>query len=383
MGGKNFLPVILVCYVEKLYYCNRKKNVLVFKLERMGKVKELLLILLALFCSCQNKDRSAVSVTETEGMADSMWLPLDSISVDKDAIFTCVSEDGVMKFYSWNTGQGGTCPDYAVICQFRTKDGKIVTEDFRDKEDMPAWVSAVHSIQKNDGTTYYITTRSHRASSNDGYGWMDGFMIDNDTLRNVSVFEGGDDLDECVLEINYRISEWDDITNGEGWNWLFEYDAESRNLYVPQAVFVDETIPTISDRYRVYHFNGEEFVYKGESAHKGLHQSLRNYYRLASYFRTMNYLVRIDLVDYEGTLRFASWKSTTDMSKQPNMTIFGGKYDEENDTYTFFNDGYEYVVGYSEDIPESEDMYDHHEFLLVKKEGKVVFKEERVNPYDE
>ena len=50
MGGKNFLPVILVCYVEKLYFCNRKKNVFVFKLERMGKVKELLLILLALFC---------------------------------------------------------------------------------------------------------------------------------------------------------------------------------------------------------------------------------------------------------------------------------------------------------------------------------------------
>ncbi len=71
------------------------------------------------------------------------------------------------------------------------------------------------------------------------------------------------------------------------------------------------------------------------------------------------------------------------MSKQPDLTILGGKYNKEKDTYTFCNDGYEYVVGYSEDKPISEGIYEHHEFLLVRKDGNVVLKEERVNPYEE
>ena len=341
-------------------------------------------MLLSLFCSCQNKDKNATSVTEiASDLTDSLYLSLDSIPVDKDEVLTCISEDGAMKFYSWNTGRGGTCPDYAVICQCRTKDGKAVTEDFCVREGEPARVSVVHSIQKDDGSTYYITTRSHRASSNDGYMWVDAFMIDHDTLKNVSVYDAGDDLDECGLEINYCISDWYYTTNGEGWDWLFEYDVKDQNLYIPQAVYIDEILPIISDRYRVYHFNGKEFVDKGESAHKGLHKSLCNYYRLASYFRTKNYLVRVDQVDYKGTFRYASWNTTLDMSRQPDIVIQGGIYDEEKDTYTFTNDGYEYVVGYSEDKPKSEGLYEHHEFLLVRKNRKVVLKEERESPYNE
>lgn len=342
------------------------------------------LILLSLFCSCQNKDKSASPVTENASeQVEPLYLPFDSIPVDKDEIFTCISEDGAMKFYNWNTGLGGTCPDYAVICLFRNKEGKPVTEDFRVREGEPAWVSAVHSIKKDDGSTYYITTRSHRASSNDGYMWMNAFMIDHDTLMNVSVYDAGDDLDECGLEINYCISDWYYATNGEGWDWLFEYDVKDKNLYIPQVVFIDETIPVISDRYMVYHFNGMEFVEKGESAHKRLHKSLGNYYRLASYFRTENHLVRVDYVDHKGALRFALWNTSLDMSRQPDIVIQGGIYDEKNETYTFTNDGYEYVVGYCEDIPISEGVYEHHEFLLVRKNGEVVLKEERESPYDE
>lgn len=342
------------------------------------------LMLLTLFCSCQNKDKNASPIMEmaTEH-GDSLCVSLDSITVDKDDVFTCVSEDGAMKFYSWDTGRGGTCPVYAVVCEFRAKGGMTVTEDFCVREGEPAWVSAVHSIKKDDGSIYYITTRSYRASSNDGYIWMDAFMIDHDTLKNVSVYDAGDDLDECGLEINYRISDWYYSTNGEGWGWLFEYDVKDKNLYIPQTVFVDETIPIISDRYRVYHFNGKGFVDKGESAHKGLHKSLVNYYRLACYFRTKNYLVRVDQIDEKGTLRYASWKSTRDMSSQPDIVIQGGIYDKENNTYRFTNDGYDYVVCYSEDKPISEGIYEHHEFLLVRKGCIIVLKEEKESPNDE
>ena len=136
----------------------------------------------------------------------SLCFPNDSIPVDN--VHVCSSEDGKMKFYSREIVSDGVCQNYAVICQFLNEGGKIVTEDFRVREEEPGWVLRVHSIKKNDGTTYYITTRKQQTSSNVGFTWMDGFVIDGDTLRNVSVLDGGDDLDECMLEINHRIDDW-------------------------------------------------------------------------------------------------------------------------------------------------------------------------------
>ena len=350
----------------------------------MKTYKLLPLVLLGFFCACQNNDKAAVPVNENvQEQMDSLCLPSDSLGVDKDKISSCISEDGSMKFYCWDTGQGGTCPDFAVYCQFRTKDGKVKTEDLSVKEGEPAWVSAVHAIKKNDGTTYYIATRSHRLSSNDGYMWMEAFVIDNDTLKYVNVYDGGDDIDENGLDIEYSIADWYYATNGYGEDWLFEYDEKDKNLYVPLTVSQEYSLPFISDRYKVFHFNGNVFEDKGESAHKGLHPSLSNYYRIGSYFRTKNYLVRVDWMDNKGTLRYASWKSTLDMSKQPDITIPGGKYNEKEDSYTFTNDGYEYIVGFSENIPISEGVFERHEFLQVSKNGKVVLKEERISAYDE
>ncbi|MBR3079493.1 MAG: hypothetical protein IKH01_06725 [Prevotella sp.] len=288
-----------------------------------------------------------------------------------------------MKFYSWDTGMGGTSPSYAVLCQFRTKDGKSSIEDFCVKEDEePAWVSKVHSIKRNDGTTYYIIARSFRASSNDGYMWMDAFVIDKDTLRNVSVLDCSDDLDECGLVINYLISDWYYRTNGEGWDWLFEYDADSRNLYVPLTMYVEEVSPPIiSDRYKMYHFDGMGFTDKGESSHKGLHQSLSQYIRLAKYFRTKNYIIRVDKMD-NGDYRYASWKSSSTISNEPELVVMGGKYDEKMDSYTFYYEGVEYIVGYNEDKHLSEGGFEHHEFLMVRKDGNVLLKEERISNTD-
>ena len=311
----------------------------------MGKGTILTFGLLSLFCSCMNQGKRFASETETE-VADSIWNFSDSIldGIDKKEVFTCISEDGRMRFHSWNTGLGGTCPDYGVLCQYLTEDGQPVTVDLRDKEGEPGWVAAVHSIRKDDGSTYYITSRTHRASSNDGYAWMDGFMIDMDTLKYVGVFNGGDDLDECILEINYDISKWYHATDGEGWDLLFEYNAQTRNLYIPIVVYTDDPLPVVSDRYWLYHFDGQEFVDKGEVAHKYLHQSLSDYVRLVKYCKTKDGLVRIDIIDDKDTLRFALWKSAPDMSEKPDLIIMGGEYDAGKDTYTFISNGHEYVV---------------------------------------
>ena len=335
-------------------------------------------MVMSVLCSCMNKANSG-AITNGSEQTESLCYPADSIPVDSAEVHICVSEDGNMKFYSWNTGMGGTCPDFAVLCQFRNKDGEVKIEDFCVKEGEPAWVSNVHSIKRNDGTTYYIMTRNHRASSNDGYMWMDAFVIDNDTLRNVSVLDCSDDLDECGLEINYLISDWYYRTNGEGWDWLFEYDADTRNLYVPQTMYEEEVSPPIiSDRYRMYHFDGMGFVDKGEVPHKGLHKSLGDYNRLAKFFRTKNYIIRVDKMA-SGDYRYASWKSSSTISDKPELVVLGGKYDEEKDIYSFFNEGVEYIAGNSEDKPLLEGGFEHHEFLLVRKGEKIIVKEERLS----
>ena len=343
----------------------------------MSKIKFFLFVILSSLWGCVSGNVNGTS-QEEKGAIDSLYYPIDSIPSNGNKVHICKSEDGNMKFYSWDTGMGGTSPSYAVLCQFRTKDGKSSIEDFCIKEDEePAWVSKVHSIKRNDGTTYYIIARSFRASSNDGYMYMDALVIDNDTLKNVSVLDGSDDLDECGMEINYSISDWYYATNGDGWDWLFEYDSRTKDLYVPIIAHTKESCPVVSDRYKLYHFNGKEFFYKGESPHKGLYASLSNYKRLVKYFRTKNYIVRVDEME-GGACRYASWKSSSAMSEMPELVILGGKYDEKEDSYTFVNDGVEYIVGYIEDKPISDGSFEHHEFLLVKKGGKILLKEERI-----
>lgn len=340
------------------------------------KMNIVILILLLLLSSCMNSGNQTIMTDETKAMRSFVY-PVEHIPADSDEVHTCVSEDGNIKFYSWNTGEGGTMPVYGVLCQYRTSDGGTKVVDL-GKEDMDvAWARDVHSIKKDNRLTYYIVTRSHRISSNDGYMWMEAFVIDHDTLRSVSVLDSGDDLDECDWEVNYRISDWSYSTNDEGWNWLFEYNSRTRDLYVPIIVFIEESVPIISDRYKLYCFNGMEFVYKGESPHKGLHESVSCYKRLSKYFQTKNYIVRVDMMD-DQTYRYASWNSSAGISEKPDIIIFDGKYDAKKDCFTFINDGIEYIVGYSEYQPISEGIYEHHEFLLVKKDGKILLKEERV-----
>lgn len=343
-------------------------------------MKRHIVIVVLLLCSfpfvAQNSKRihykSSIEQDIPMKMAGSLCFPNDSIPVDN--VHVCSSEDGKMKFYSWEIVSDGVCQNYAVICQFLNEGGKIVTEDFRVREEGPGWVLRVHSIKKNDGTTYYITTRNQRISRNEGFTWMDGFLIDGDTLRNVSVLDGGDDLDECMLEINHRIDDWNISTNGEGWDWLFEYDAETMVLYVPNAIYVDDSIPSFNDRYRLYHFNGIEFVYQGEVPHKGLHASLHSYARLIKYFRTNNHIVRIDELE-SGAYRFASWESTADISKNPELVIGGGMYDAKNNCYTFINDSNEYKVGCCDELLIMSGFYG----LIVQKNGKTLLKEEIIS----
>lgn len=317
--------------------------------------------------------------SEETANQDSLYYPLDSIDSNGYPIHVCASEDGNMKFYSWNAGTGGTCPDFSILCQFRTHTGESKIIDMSNYSDI-GWVSRVHSIKRNDGSTYYLVISFHQASGNDGYAWVSAFRIDNcDMLRQVCVVDATplEEQDEHEFTVNYSIYAWLNATTGEGYDWILEYDSDTHDLYVPQTLETSP-FPEISDWYRVYHFNGKKFVDKGIKPHKGLHRSLCDYDHLERFFMTKWHIIRIDMLK-DGTLRYASWKTSSNISEKPELVILGGKCDKGEygkGIYTFENDGVQYIAGYEEIKHIYKDDVNYHQYLLIKRNEKIIDKQE-------
>ena len=296
---------------------------------------------------------------------DPLYYLLASFPSNGLDVHICTSEDGKMRFYSRNTGEGGTMPIYGVLCQYKTSDGESKVVNLGADDTEVAWVSDVHSIKKNDGSTYYIMVRDHKTSSVNGYSWLDAYSIENDTLKRVNVLNGREYDETDNLVINYNIPDWYDITCGEGWDWLYEYDMENRNLYVPDVLINDDPTGYLTDRYYLYHFNGEEFIKMGNVPHRGLHESLAEYDELVLFFRTKNHIVRLDYVN--GNFRYASWEATSSISEKPDIIIYNGERDDDAKTFVFVKGNYEYTVRLEPNVK-----------LMVKENGKVIVKEERI-----
>ena len=90
------------------------------------------LVTLLILCSFVNVVNGGVSIISDMEVVGSLRFQQDTVPLGN--VYVCSSEDGGMKFYSWEVVSDGICQNYAVICQFLNKDGKIVTEDFRVRE---------------------------------------------------------------------------------------------------------------------------------------------------------------------------------------------------------------------------------------------------------
>jgi hypothetical protein len=325
----------------------------------MVKVKMVAMVVIAVLCGCKHH------------------------SADEFPIFEVVSDDGKMKFYCQSLWTGGTMSSYDVTCEYLTEDGEWASEDFREKEEFEtAWVHAVYAIKRDDGKIYYLAKRSFNASSNDISMWMDAFVVDHDTLEYVSPQDGGAYTEESGWPINYHQSDWySRASTQSGEDSLFEYNAKTRELYVPQTIETQWGWPIVSDRYTLWRFDGMKFVDMGDRPHKGLHSSLADYVCLSQMFTTEKYHIRVDSLA-SGQLRYASWKRPSGIGEKPDLIIEGGRYDAEADTYTFENDGVEYVVGYHEDTPVEGGGYIRSSFLLVKRNGKVIMKDKQDYDYN-
>lgn len=291
-----------------------------------------------------------------------------------------VSEDGILSVESGTYPDGGTSPDYWAAFKFADSKGdtcRIVMEN-------APYMQNIHAIHKNDGSTYYMVECSDRASSSDGSDWLQAYRIDGDSIVRVSVIDGGKNYEKDPFSVEYCIPDWYFATWGAGYDWMFEYDARTRDLYVP---LMDKNASyALTDRYRLWHFNGERFVDRGERPHKSLHPSLAEYVCLIKYFTTKDYIVRVDSLDNK-SLRYASWKKPKTMADAPDIVITGGKRrqfscapDEyhRDDEFCFFKNGYEYIANYDEITPNKDGFgATFHIYLLVKRGKNIVLKQEK------
>ena len=273
------------------------------------------------------------------------------------------SDDGVLKFCQATELPFGMFRK--EFGEYKTRNGETKKFDFGDEQ---ALLSQITTVKRDDGTVYYLLLRYFDAMPDDKYIWLDAYEILNGELTEVSFLDGKIcSKDEMPLDhVNFNWTKCYYKTNGFGWEWIFQYDDKDKTLYVPLSFDLEDGFwyKTLSDRYKVYRFDGKKFVHIGERPHKGLHKSVEDYLTLAYLFKTKNYIVRVDVMDYMGTLRYASWKNS-DMSQPPDLVIYGGRKDEEEDIYNFTNHNFEYIVG-------------EDDCLIVKKDGKVLLREKRI-----
>lgn len=288
----------------------------------------------------------------------------------------CVSEDGRVSIESGIVPSSGTSPDFWAKWTITDDAGKKHVIEFPETP----FQSKVHSITKKDGTVYYIVNCFYKSSSVNGSEWLEAYKIVGDTIQEVNVADGSSKINNHEFSIDYNIPSWYFATHGAGNDWILEYDIHTKNLYVP----VTTEDGNLTDRYKIWHFDGNRFVCQSETSHKKLHKSLANYITLVRYATTRDYILRIDLLE-GGMLRYASWKRPKTMADKPDIIIKGGKRQHYEvapdklrscDDYRFHKGCFEYVINYCEAKKLDGGLGEHHDFLLVKRNGQVIVKQE-------
>lgn len=319
------------------------------------KIPVSLLAFLLLLAATPGAD--AANGTCTQIAADTLQCPEELSAVAKEKMRMCASEDGRMKFYSWGTSLN----DIGAACQFRASGGSSITFIYNNPEEKPedaAAANELHSLRKRDGSAYYIVTREIRTTGDNIAVWVEAYAIADDKLKEVSVYDGGNDLDDSGMDAEYNRAAWEKAAKEHAYDCFFSYDPATRELFIPEIIGECAT-----DRYRVFYFDGNGFVKRGLQPHKGLHGDLHIYEALLTVVKTDRFKVRIDRLE-NGSLRYASWAAESDMCKKPDIIIENGKYNEQNGEYIFSNGEYRYIVS--------------EKGLTVKKGDKILVNQKAV-----
>ena len=289
-------------------------------------------------------------------------------SIEKEYVTIATSDDKCLRIYSWNTGEGGTMICWGNLIQYRNgKEIKAVRQSLdmllhpdgeHDEMDYGSYIDTIYTYPCTDGSKLYMVDDYFRISGNYSANSLVAMRIKDGKLVSAPCFvRHGKRTDTVGFE--HTIADWYFLANmGEGWDWLFRYDEETQNLYVATT----DSMNSITDRYDIYHFNGTDFVYQKTGAPFWLNPQLQDYKRLELFFKTKDYMIRIDNLDGE-TMRYASWKRSQQMSDTPEL-VLTGSFVEKDNTFLFSKGSYQYVV-----------TMDHKATLKVQHNGKTILQQ--------
>ena len=281
----------------------------------------------------------------------SMDYSFDKIK-DSGLVEIIESEDHNLRFYQWNTSEG-TMMCYTVWRQCRKPNGKVETVQVSGGKEGECGGSReiIAHIKTKSGETVYLIRSFFKADNFSGASTLEAIKIEGNGAVNVKFNHDGK-LSDSQSVIFYNIPGWYFRTNERGWDWLMSYDKESNDVYVSLTCAIplngNDNMEQLSDRYAVYHFNGNEFIYQHTSAGYWLNFYLADYKYLAVIGEIGGHTIRIDRMN-DGSFRYASWKESTDMTAQPSLVVVRGTFDEGSKRYSFVNDEYTYIVGVNDD----------------------------------
>lgn len=275
--------------------------------------------------------------------------------------------------------------EYETILSYLSKEAQELVKTMGESATDFLIGERIGTVSTADGKTIILTETPTHTWSDDGYldGFMDyaqltqlnAFYITKDGYEPANVIDG-----KSVSEAN-----WDLLISSNPNKTTYAFDADNNDLYIPLAENVEMGRHDCRDRYQVWHFDGKEFVLKGEDGGYWLHPSLREFGRLCYIGDAEDYLVRIDemriydpryddqaeaLKKDTHRFRYAAWKNQKNMSEAPDLVIVNGySYCNEIETgysyedrcgYIFENDGYQY------------DIYVELGQMIVSRNGKTI-----------
>lgn len=288
------------------------------------------------------------------------------------------SEDHNLRFYQWDTS-GGTMMCYTVWRQCRKPNGKVETVQLcGGKEgECGGYKREITQIKAASGETVYLIKSFYKANNFSGGSTLEAIKIGSDGAVNVKFNHDGKLLERQSVSFS-NIPGWFFRTNERGLEWLMCYDEESKDVYVSLTCNIplnsNDGVEQLSDRYAVYHFNGNEFIYQHTSAGYWLNFYLADFKYLEVVGEIGEHTIRIDRMS-DGSFRYASWKESTDMSIMPSLVVNNGTFDEKTRCYTFENDEYSYIVGVNDDGDQITSLEVKHNDETIKsftKNNRVV-----------
>lgn len=294
----------------------------------------------------------------------------------KIGITITTSPDNKVRLYSWDTGMGGTSPEYQTYIQYASGDTVfartlypiydskyVFADDIRkDGNDINegSFCNKLYQVPMEGRNNAYIIVAYNKASSVEGI--QESILLREKEGKLIKLpFIDKQGEEQLSVSADYYIPDWYFTTDGLGWNWVMSFDSKTNTLYVPESGDME-----MSDRYDLYRYYDGRMVYIGNDAGYWLHPSLKNFKRLAGIYQTDTKLIRIDRLKND-TFRYAAWPKSKPMSSEPELVLTGGKRGIVKNAIVFRNGDYTYIVpeyrrGHGDDFGK----------VIIKYQNKVI-----------